>query len=207
MELAGGRALLGAVRLPVDLAALLPQAIEPQQPSVAAAAAELFIAELTANTAPPAPLLAAQIEAAAVDLPAKDHRRDEEPEDALDDDALDQIYVRASLPAHVPQPLRPVLREPEPSQVRPVEVSEAVRELTQGKAKTALKFKRPTKVLDDAISGGGAGVRFLALKDITPLEGGYPLVIDGKIVGAIGISGVLSAQDSQIARAGIDALK
>ena len=48
-------------------------------------------------------------------------------------------------------------------------------EIAQGKAKTALKFKRPTKVLDDAISGGGAGVRFLALKDITPLEGGFPL--------------------------------
>ena len=80
-------------------------------------------------------------------------------------------------------------------------------EIAQGKAKTALKFKRPTKVLDDAISGGGAGVRFLALKDITPLEGGFPIVIDGKIVGAIGISGVLSAQDSQIARAAIDALK
>jgi uncharacterized protein GlcG (DUF336 family) len=80
-------------------------------------------------------------------------------------------------------------------------------EIAQGKAKTALKFKRPTKVLDDAISGGGAGVRFLALKDITPLEGGFPIVMDGKIVGAIGISGVLSAQDSQIARAAIDALK
>jgi glc operon protein GlcG len=80
-------------------------------------------------------------------------------------------------------------------------------EIAQGKAKTALKFKRPTKVLDDAISGGGAGVRFLALKDITPLEGGFPLVMDGKIVGAIGVSGVLSGQDSQIARAAIEAMK
>ena len=68
-------------------------------------------------------------------------------------------------------------------------------EIAQGKAKTALKFKRPTKVLDDAISAGGAGVRFLALKDITPLEGGFPIIMDGKIVGAIGISGVLSGQD------------
>jgi glc operon protein GlcG len=80
-------------------------------------------------------------------------------------------------------------------------------EISQGKAKTALMFKRPTKVLDDAISSGGAGVRFLALKDIVPLEGGIPIVVDGKIVGAIGVSGVLSAQDAQIARAGIDALK
>jgi glc operon protein GlcG len=80
-------------------------------------------------------------------------------------------------------------------------------EISQGKAKTALMFKRPSKVLDDAISSGGTGLRFLALKDIVPLEGGIPIVVDGKIVGAIGVSGVLSAQDSQIARAGIDALK
>ena len=50
-------------------------------------------------------------------------------------------------------------------------------EISQGKAKTALKFKRPSKVLDDAISGGGAGLRFLALKDIVPLEGGLPIVV------------------------------
>jgi uncharacterized protein GlcG (DUF336 family) len=80
-------------------------------------------------------------------------------------------------------------------------------EISQGKAKTALMFKRPSKVLDDAISSGGTGLRFLALKDIVPLEGGIPIVIDGKIVGAIGVSGVLSSQDAQIARAGIDALK
>jgi glc operon protein GlcG len=80
-------------------------------------------------------------------------------------------------------------------------------EIAQGKAKTALMFKRPSKVLDDAISSGGAGLRFLALKDIVPLEGGVPIVAEGKIIGAIGVSGVLSAQDAQIARAGIDALK
>ena len=49
-------------------------------------------------------------------------------------------------------------------------------EISQGKAKTALMFKRPSKVLDDAISSGGAGLRFLALKDIVPLEGGLPIV-------------------------------
>jgi uncharacterized protein GlcG (DUF336 family) len=80
-------------------------------------------------------------------------------------------------------------------------------ELSQGKAKTALMFKRPSKVLDDAISSGGAGLRFLALRDIVPLEGGLPIVVDNKIVGAIGVSGVLSAQDAQIARAGIDGLR
>ena len=80
-------------------------------------------------------------------------------------------------------------------------------DIAQGKARTALMFKRPTKVLDDAISSGGAALRFLSLKDIVPLEGGLPIVQDGKIVGSIGVSGVLSAQDAQIARAGIDALK
>jgi uncharacterized protein GlcG (DUF336 family) len=80
-------------------------------------------------------------------------------------------------------------------------------EISQGKAKTALMFKRPSKVLDEAISSGGAGLRFLALKDIVPLEGGLPIVADGKIVGAIGVSGVLSAQDAQVARAGADGMK
>ena len=76
----------------------------------------------------------------------------------------------------------------------------------EGKARTALLFKRSTKLLDEVISGGGAGLRYLALKDFLPLEGGIPIVVDGKIIGAIGVSGVLSAQDTQIARAGIDAL-
>jgi uncharacterized protein GlcG (DUF336 family) len=80
-------------------------------------------------------------------------------------------------------------------------------EIAQGKARTALMFKRPTKVLDDAISAGGPALRFLSLRDIVPLEGGIPIVMDNKIIGAIGVSGVLSAQDAQIARAGIDALK
>ncbi len=80
-------------------------------------------------------------------------------------------------------------------------------DIAQGKARTALMFKRPTKVLDDAISSGGPALRFLSLKDIVPLEGGLPIVVDGKIVGSIGVSGVLSAQDAQVARAGIDALK
>src|ERR1700690_3230549 len=70
---------------------------------------------------------------------------------------------------------------------------------SEGKARTALTFKRPSKALDDAIAAGGAGLRLLAVKDITPLEGGLPIVVDGKIVGAIGVSGALSSQDSQVA--------
>jgi uncharacterized protein GlcG (DUF336 family) len=78
--------------------------------------------------------------------------------------------------------------------------------VSEGKARTALEFKRASKALDDAIAGGGAGLRLLALKNITPIEGGMPLVADGKIIGAIGVSGALSSQDAQIAKAGADAL-
>jgi uncharacterized protein GlcG (DUF336 family) len=78
--------------------------------------------------------------------------------------------------------------------------------VSEGKARTALEFKRPSKALDDAIAAGGAGMRLLALKDITPLEGGVLIVVDGKIIGAIGVSGALSSQDAQAAGAGAAAL-
>ena len=78
--------------------------------------------------------------------------------------------------------------------------------VAEGKARTALQFKRPSKALDDAIAQGDAGLRLLALKDITPLEGGLPILVDGKIIGAIGVSGSLSSQDAQAAKAGADAL-
>jgi glc operon protein GlcG len=77
---------------------------------------------------------------------------------------------------------------------------------SEGKARTALEFKLPSKALDEAIANGGAGMRLLALKDITPLQGGVLILVDGKIVGAIGVSGALSAQDDQVAKAGADAL-
>jgi len=77
---------------------------------------------------------------------------------------------------------------------------------SEGKARTALTFKRPSKALDDAIAAGGAGLRLLAVKDITPLERGLPILVDGKIVGAIGVSGALSSQDAQVAKTGADAL-
>jgi len=77
--------------------------------------------------------------------------------------------------------------------------------VSEGKARTALTFKRASKALDDAIAAGGAGLRLLALKDITPLEGGLPIVVDGKIIGAIGVSGAASDQDAQCAMAGANA--
>ncbi len=78
--------------------------------------------------------------------------------------------------------------------------------VSEGKARTALEFKLPSKALDDAIAKGGPGMRLLALKNITPIEGGLPIVIDGHVIGAIGVSGSVSAHDQQIARAGINAL-
>jgi uncharacterized protein GlcG (DUF336 family) len=72
------------------------------------------------------------------------------------------------------------------------------------KARTALSFKLPSKALEDAVTAGGAGLRLIGLKDVFPVEGGIPILIDGKIVGAIGVSGGLSGQNSQVARAGIE---
>ena len=78
-------------------------------------------------------------------------------------------------------------------------------DIAKGKAVTANNYRRPTKALEDAIAGGGAGLRLLAVPGIMPLEGGVLVTADGKIIGAIGVSGVLSAQDAQVARAGAEA--
>lgn len=80
-------------------------------------------------------------------------------------------------------------------------------EVALEKAKTAVAFRRPTKVFQDAVAGGGEGLRMLKLPGALPVEGGLPLVVGGKIVGAIGVSGVTSAQDGLIAAAGVAGLK
>jgi glc operon protein GlcG len=74
------------------------------------------------------------------------------------------------------------------------------------KARSAALFKRPTKAFQDAVAGGGAGLRVLGLEGAVPVEGGVPLIVDGKIIGAIGLSGDTSDHDGQCARAGVDAL-
>ena len=74
-----------------------------------------------------------------------------------------------------------------------------------GKARTALAFKRPTKALEDAVNSGQNSA-ILSFPNVLPREGGIPLVVDGKVVGAIGVSGGKSSEDSQVAKAGIDAL-
>src|SRR5262245_51504961 len=75
------------------------------------------------------------------------------------------------------------------------------------KAYSAVLYRRPTKVFQDLVAQGGANVRLLALAGASPLEGGIPILVDGKIVGAIGVSGVTSEQDAQVAKAGAEALK
>jgi glc operon protein GlcG len=75
------------------------------------------------------------------------------------------------------------------------------------KARSAALFKRPTKAFQDALAAGGDGLRILRLQGAVPVEGGIPLVVEGKIVGAIGVSGGTSAQDAQCAKAGADVLK
>lgn len=76
-----------------------------------------------------------------------------------------------------------------------------------GKAVTAINLKRPTKALQDGVAQGGVDLRVLGQPGITPLEGGVPIVVDGKIIGAIGVSGVMSNQDAEVAMAGAAAAK
>jgi glc operon protein GlcG len=78
--------------------------------------------------------------------------------------------------------------------------------IAEAKAKTAAEFRRPTKVFEDAVAGGGIGLRVLTF-GASVAEGGVPIVSGGTIVGAIGVSGVQSHQDAQIAQAGADAVK
>jgi glc operon protein GlcG len=75
------------------------------------------------------------------------------------------------------------------------------------KARSAALFKRPTKTYQDALAAGGDGMRILRLQGAVPIEGGVPLLVDGKIAGAIGVSGGTAAQDGQCANAGASALK
>ena len=79
--------------------------------------------------------------------------------------------------------------------------------IAQDKARSSVRFKRPTKAMQDVLAQGGAGVRFLALQGAVPVEGGVPLVMNGQIVGAIGASGGTSDQDGQVAKAGADSVK
>ena len=78
--------------------------------------------------------------------------------------------------------------------------------IAEQKARTAAEFRRPTKVFEDAVAGGGIGLRVLTF-GASVAEGGVPIISGGKVIGAIGVSGVQSQQDAQVAQAGADALR
>jgi uncharacterized protein GlcG (DUF336 family) len=79
--------------------------------------------------------------------------------------------------------------------------------ISQHKAKAAAIFKRQTKTFEDRVAGGGAGLAALTLDGIIASEGGFPIMVGGKIVGAIGCSGGTGQQDGMACQAGANAVK
>src|SRR5262245_3273604 len=77
-------------------------------------------------------------------------------------------------------------------------------DVAQGTARAAALFKRPSKLLEEAIAGGKHA--FLAVEGIVPMQGGLPVIVEGKVIGAVGVSGVTSAQDEQVAQAALRGL-
>jgi glc operon protein GlcG len=74
-------------------------------------------------------------------------------------------------------------------------------QVSMDKAHSAVFFKRPTKSYEDAVGGGGVGLRVLKVPGAMPVEGGVPLIENGKIIGAVGVSGAQPPQDGQCANA------
>ena len=74
-------------------------------------------------------------------------------------------------------------------------------EIAQQKARTAVNFKSPSKAFEDGLSGGGLSLLKL---DVLPYEGGVAILVGGKVIGAVGVSGGTAAQDGQAAQAGVD---
>ncbi|AMO96134.1 hypothetical protein CFter6_3501 [Collimonas fungivorans] len=79
--------------------------------------------------------------------------------------------------------------------------------VSRQKAETAVAFRRPTVVFQDALGQGGSHLRLLAMDNLMPLEGGLPLLRNGAVIGGIGVSGMQSDQDAQVAVAGAAALR
>jgi uncharacterized protein GlcG (DUF336 family) len=78
-------------------------------------------------------------------------------------------------------------------------------DISQAKGRTAARMKRPTKTLDSLLTGGRVAI--LGLPGVTPVEGGVPIIVNGEIIGAVGVSGASSAQDAQVAQAGAAAVQ
>jgi len=79
--------------------------------------------------------------------------------------------------------------------------------IAEDKARSAAIFKRPTKMFHERLARGGDGLIVLRLNGAIPVEGGLPIVVDGKLIGALGVSGGASAEDEVCAEAGASALK
>lgn len=80
-------------------------------------------------------------------------------------------------------------------------------DVAQDKARSAAIYKRPTKAFQDNVAAGGIGLRVMTLDGVVAADGGVPLLVNGAIVGAVGVSGVTSEQDGMVAAAGAAALK
>ncbi len=80
-------------------------------------------------------------------------------------------------------------------------------QISQHKAKAAAIFRRPTKVFEDRVAQGGAGIAVLSLDGVIASEGGLPVMKDGKVVGGLGCSGGTGQQDGLACKAGVDALQ
>jgi uncharacterized protein GlcG (DUF336 family) len=80
-------------------------------------------------------------------------------------------------------------------------------ELSLEKARTSALFRRPTRVFQDALAAGGDNLRVLGLTSVIPNAGGIPIVVDGKLIGAIGVSGGSVDQDEQAAQTGAAAVR
>jgi glc operon protein GlcG len=78
-------------------------------------------------------------------------------------------------------------------------------DVSRAKARTAARFRRPTRSFDSTLTAGRLAI--LGLDGVTPVEGGVPIVVNGEVVGAVGVSGVTSAQDAQVAQAGVAAVQ
>jgi len=80
-------------------------------------------------------------------------------------------------------------------------------EVAHEKAYSAVAFRRPTKTFEDMVVQGGTGLRLLKVPGVVPVEGGLPIVQDGRVIGAVGVSGATAQQDGQIAQACLSALQ
>jgi uncharacterized protein GlcG (DUF336 family) len=74
------------------------------------------------------------------------------------------------------------------------------------KARSATLFRRPTKVFQEGVAAGGEGLRLLRLEGALPIDGGVPIIVSGRVIGGVGVSGGSGEQDGQVARAGADSV-